>query len=230
MQEKNELMRVHVLKHVEFEDLGLISPILEEARASINYTRFYLNEPLPELNSFDALIIMGGPMSANDETKYSWLKDEILFVKKAIAEKKKIFGICLGAQIIAKCLGARVYQNPEKEIGWFPVNFSFSNLIEKSQTVFHWHGETYELPENAKLIATNDVCINQGFLYSEHVLALQFHLEMQLEGINALIDACPDDIEPKSFVQTKDEMISGDRHIGPCKDLLETLLGAFILK
>src|SRR5579871_6354431 len=149
------MIRFHCIQHVPFETPGNIQIWAKEKGHSLSYTHIYNNEELPAINDFDVLIIMGGPMSIHDEKEFSWLKKEKEFIKSAIQENKKILGICLGSQLIADALGAKVYNNKEKEIGFMPVKFFKDNSEE---IVFHWHGETFDLPEGATLRASTEAC------------------------------------------------------------------------
>ena len=146
-------MRVHYLKHVPFEGLGAILPWLKERECQVSLTQLYHDEPLPSINDIDWLIVLGGPMSVHDESKYSWLKAEKYFIGQAIETGKAILGVCLGSQLIADVLGSKVYKNPEPEIGWFPIKLSekaarhdLGKLLPPQAEVFHWHGETFDLP------------------------------------------------------------------------------------
>jgi GMP synthase-like glutamine amidotransferase len=176
-------MRAHVFQHVAFEGRGSIERWLEEQRASVGHTRFYESATLPAVNDIDLLIVMGGPMSANDERTLPWLAGEKRFIRQAIDSGKAVVGICLGAQLIASALGARVYPGKEKEVGWFPVSavpagdararFAFP----AEALVFHWHGETFDLPAGAIHLARSLACENQAFQIGDRVVGLQFHLE-----------------------------------------------------
>ena len=154
-------MRVHVLQHVPFEGLGAIEPWLCARHGTINYTRFYESADLPDMDEIDFVIAMGGPMSVNDERELPWLVAEKRFVAEAIHGGKAFLGVCLGAQLMASALGARVCPGPQKEIGWFDVesiatgadSFQFPERLK----VFHWHGETFDLPPGAVRLASSVV-------------------------------------------------------------------------
>ena len=144
-------MRVHVLQHVPFEGLGSIEPWLVQRDTEIRYTRLFERDPLPDLDAVDLLVAMGGPMSVNDEAQFSWLEPEKRTVREAIEREIRVLGICLGAQLIASALGSRVYPNAVKEIGWWPIQGGIQGTEEAFRfpsqcTVFHWHGETFDLP------------------------------------------------------------------------------------
>ena len=203
-------MKVHVFQHAPFEDLGSIRSWLDQRGAEISYTRWFAGDQAPALDAIDMLIAMGGPMSVNDEEKLPWLKDEKQAVRDAIARDIPVLGICLGAQLIANALGARVYRNPVKEIGWFPIQalprseraFGFPSEC----TVFHWHGETFDLPEGATLLARSEVCEHQAFQLKRNVIGLQFHLEMTPDSALAMIENCRDELVPGPYVQSETEL------------------------
>jgi GMP synthase-like glutamine amidotransferase len=205
-------MRVHVLQHVPFESIGSISQWLESHRAEVTVTRFYKSESLPSDGGADLLVAMGGPMSVNGEKDFPWLKAEKQFIRDAIAKGIPVLGICLGAQLIASALGSKVYPNRVKEIGWFPIEgvsaddstFSFPSKT----TVFHWHGETFDLPQGTRRLATSAGCENQGFQLGRHVIALQFHLEVMPENTRLLIENCSVDLTPGPFVQSAETILN----------------------
>lgn len=199
-------MRAHYLQHVPFEDLGSIGPWLEAAGYQITLTKFYESTSLPNPENFDLLIIMGGPMSVNDEERFPWLRTEKQFIRHSIEAGKAVLGICLGAQLIANCLGEPVYPNRRKEIGWFPIEglthnnpslFAFPPSID----VFHWHGDTFDLPDNAVLLARSKACENQAFQLGQTVIGLQFHLETTPESADAIVTNCRQELLPSLFVQ-----------------------------
>jgi GMP synthase-like glutamine amidotransferase len=176
-------VRIAAFRHVPFEGLGLLEASLQARGVSIEYVDSYrLGARWPRAEDFAALVFLGGPMSVNDELSY--LRREMEIVREAVAREQPVLGICLGAQLIAKSLGAAVYRNSRKEIGWFPVEFTeaaaddplFSGLRE--ETVFHWHGETFDLPPGAELLASSALCRHQAFRVKSFIYGLQFHLEV----------------------------------------------------
>ena len=203
-------MRTHVLQHVPFEDIGSIAPWLEARGARLSYTRFFDDPTLPDLGDIDFLIAMGGPMSVNDESDLPWLRLEKKFIREAIVRGTALLGICLGAQLIASSLGERVYKNPVEEIGWFPIEATPSAVecfrFPEQCDVFHWHGETFDLPAGAVRLARSTVCENQAFQINRNVIALQFHLEATPESALAMVDNCADELIPDRYVQTERQL------------------------
>ncbi|PPC78659.1 amidotransferase [Pokkaliibacter plantistimulans] len=200
-------MRVLVLQHVPFEGIGAMENWFEQHDASIDYVRFFeADATLPPAQDFDLIIAMGGPMSVNDEQGYPWLVAEKRFLREAIQQgETAVLGVCLGAQLIASALGARVYANPVAEIGWYPIHqqgtdedcFIFPPQIE----VLHWHGETFDLPEGAQLLASSAACAHQAFQLGDRVIGLQCHPEMTASIIADLLDECGDELVPGEWVQ-----------------------------
>lgn len=207
-------MKIHYLQHVPFENSGNIENWAIKNGFILSCTKLYEENSFPETEDFDFLIILGGPMNIYEEDKYLWLKKEKEFIKKAIESNKKVLGICLGAQLIADVLGAKVYKNPHKEIGWYPVKFSkdaqniylFNNLPEEL-SVIHWHGDTFNIPKESISIGSSEACKNQGFIYKNKVIGLQFHLETSVESLNNLIENCKDEIIKDKFIQTPEKML-----------------------
>lgn len=207
-------MRAHFFQHVPFEGLGSIGPWLASRGAAVTGTRFFEESTLPPVNDVDLLIIMGGPMSVNDESVYPWLKDEKWFIKEAITRGKTVLGVCLGAQLIASAMGARVYPNSEKEIGWFPIHAVAIPEAEgtfelpKESVVFHWHGETFDLPPGAIRLARSEACENQAFQLGRNVIGLQFHLETTPQGARDLVAKCRHELVPARSVQSEETILS----------------------
>jgi GMP synthase-like glutamine amidotransferase len=212
-------VHAHFLQHVPFEGLGSIVPWLEARRAVVTATRFFADAVLPEAENLDLLVVMGGPMSVNDEELCPWLVAEKRFISQVIRRGKAVLGVCLGAQLIAAALGARVYPNGEKEIGWFPV-YSLaapegvpaaavpSFRFPEESLVFHWHGETFDLPAGAVHLARSGACVNQAFRYGRRVVGLQFHLEMTPQTVRELVDNGRDELAPARCIQSEAEILS----------------------
>ncbi len=201
-------MRAHYLQHVPFEGLGSIASWIKTAGYELTGTCFYESDRLPDPNGLDLLIVMGGPMSVNDELEFPWLVREKAFIRSAIEAGKRVVGVCLGAQLIASAMGAAVYQNTVKEIGWFPVQgvapddsstFSFPPSVE----VFHWHGETFDLPAGAIRLARSEGCENQAFQIGPSVIGLQFHLETTPDSARRLVAHCRAELSPSKYVQSE---------------------------
>jgi GMP synthase-like glutamine amidotransferase len=204
-------MNVHVLQHVPFEGLGSIEVWLLQRGACITYTRFFESIHLPELTDLDLIIVLGGPISVNDEDQLPWLRQEKQYIAEAIANNKAVLGICLGAQLMASALGARVYPGLEKEIGWFPVfakpGLSGTFIFPEHTEVFHWHGETFELPPGAVHLASGAACVNQAFQIGECAIGLQFHLETTRKSLELMISNCAGElIEKQSYIQTEQKL------------------------
>ncbi|MES3008537.1 MAG: type 1 glutamine amidotransferase [Pseudomonadota bacterium] len=198
-------MKAHIFQHVPFEGPGSIASWLEAKNAQVGLTRFYANDAIPALNEVDLLVIMGGPMSVNDEATLPWLRDEKRFIAEAIAAGKAVIGICLGSQLIASALGARVYPGLHKEIGWFDIvarpvvshGREDKRLFQlpESTRVFHWHGETFTLPEDATRLAGSAACALQVFQIGTRVLGLQCHLETTPDSADAILTHCREELE-----------------------------------
>lgn len=207
-------MRAHFFQHVPFEGLGSIEPWLRSSRAEITGTKFFQNATLPNVKDADLLIVMGGPMSVNDEVDLPWLVAEKRFIRQAVEEEKAVVGICLGAQLIASAMGARVYPNKEKEIGWFPIFSVQSSSPQRlfsfppEALVFHWHGETFDLPNGATQLARSVACENQAFQLGRRVIGLQFHLETTLESARDIVSNCRSELVPARYVQSETQVLA----------------------
>ncbi len=209
MHSIGETMNAHYLQHVPFEGLGHIESWLLKNHYKITATRFFENSAVPSVDTVDLLIIMGGPMSVNDEDVLPWLKIEKDFVKRYIKTGKPVVGFCLGAQMLANVLGAKVYPNSCKEIGWYdirPSDPALEPFIGASEKVFHWHGETFDLPEDAVRLAESTACANQAFRYSNSVFGFQFHWEETPVTVNNIITHCQNELVAGPFVQNANEI------------------------
>jgi len=178
-------MSVLILQHAEVEGPGLVEEELRREKIPCQVLILKPGAHFPNLDDLTHIVILGGPMNVYEEDHYPFLKDEDLFIKEAIQRGKFVLGICLGAQLIAKALGARVTKSPIKEIGWYDVSLTkigsmdplFSHL-PKTFSVFQWHEDTFEIPHSAILLATSSLVPNQAFRYGDNAYGLQFHIEV----------------------------------------------------
>lgn len=182
------MKEVLVLKHVETEDAGTIRDFMLDRKIIFRAVNLYSGDTLPkEISDVAGVVIMGGPMNVYEEDKYSFLKKEGDFIKRLIEEKIPCFGVCLGSQLIAKAMGARVHKSPEAEIGWHEVTLTpeaakdpvFSQVGESTLKVLQWHEDTFDLPKEAVLLAEAEgKTPNQAYVIGDAIYGLQFHVEV----------------------------------------------------
>ena len=227
-------MKLHYFQHEPFEALGLIADWAKKHGHKLSRTAFF--EPhyeIPQVRDYDALVVMGGSMGVYDEDRFVWLAPEKAHIRAAIDAGKHVLGICLGAQLIAASLGAKVAPHTHKEIGWFPVAMTDAGLthplfsgLNNAMTVFHWHGDRFELPQGAVHLMSSAACDNQAFVYNDRVLALQFHLEMDAAAVRAIMSGCAEELRhagPSLWVQSAGEIVEHGKK-AVTKQTLFTLL------
>ncbi len=197
----------------------------------LSSTHFYRGDTIPSTDDFDWLIVMGGPMGVHDDLEYPWLQEEKSIIKESINAGKIVIGICLGAQLIADVMGAKVSKNVHREIGWFPIvrkitpdESPLADAFPERLDAFHWHGDTFEIPEGARPLATSEACRNQGFVYEDRVVGLQFHLETTPESAAALVHHCAKELDGSKYVQSGDEMLSDERRFIKINRVMSSLL------
>jgi GMP synthase-like glutamine amidotransferase len=208
-------MRALVLQHIAVEGPGRLAPFLEQRGWTLETVALYAGAPLSaHPGAYQAIIVMGGPMGVYDDAMYPFLRQEHDFLQRAIAQEVPLLGICLGSQLLAKALGARVYRNPQKEIGWYTVDLTAAGRtdplfagIASPVRVFQWHGDAFELPSGATTLASSPLCMHQAFRYGDRVYGLLFHLELTPEIIRSWLDTFRDEflsvrgyIEPERIV------------------------------
>ncbi|MDD5455672.1 MAG: type 1 glutamine amidotransferase [Candidatus Margulisbacteria bacterium] len=231
-------MRIHYLQHVPFEDLAAIKPWAESKEIVLSRTCLFDGEPFPDVNDIDGLIIVGGPMGVYEENKYPWMHEEKKYIETAIKKDKKVLGICLGAQLIANVLGAKVYKNKYKEIGWFDIKLTGQAKTSKlfksfpdTFKVFQWHGDTFDTPTGVKNLASSIACKNQAFEYNRgQVAALQFHIESSTGSIKYLLQNCNDELIKDSYIQSSKEIQAGINYIKENNRLMTEFLTHLLIE
>jgi GMP synthase-like glutamine amidotransferase len=213
-------LRVQVFQHVAFEGLASMESWFAGRGHSLAYVRFFAGE-LPAGPEADWIIVMGGPMGVHDEAEFPWLKAEKAALRAALDRGAAVLGVCLGAQLMADVLGAEVKPNASKEIGWFPVALSeaakdtwLGRVFPERFTPFHWHGDTFGIPAGAVALGSSPACANQGFLWRERALGLQFHPEVTPASLAALSQACGGELgiagtERGRYVQDAESLRAG---------------------
>ena len=224
-------IRIHYFQHVPFEGLGYIEEWAVNNNHQLSATKFYEDFTLPKITSFDWLVVMGGPMGVNDFVRFPWLKDEIELIKQAINKNKTVIGICLGSQLIASALGSKVYQNTNKEIGWFPLaktevgkNHALISELPNHFNSFHWHGDTFDLPHDSAHLLKTDICTNQAFLYNDKVLGLQFHFEVTAHTLKQMITNCRYELAQEAYIQSEQEILSRSDFCKKSNGYLDSIL------
>jgi GMP synthase-like glutamine amidotransferase len=229
-------MILHYLQHVPFEGLGSIENWAKASGHRVTRTRLHLADPLPAPSDVDLLVVMGGPMNVYEESLYPWLVTEKAFIGKIVEAGKPVLGICLGAQLLAAVLGSRVYRNDQREIGWFDINRDpgakqsrLAGFLPETARVFHWHGDTFDIPAGAVPLAHSQGCRHQGFVAAERMVGLQFHLEVTRPGAVELIEHCRNDFElPGPFVQSPQEILADEGRFRKVNQLLVPLLNRLV--
>lgn len=230
-------MHLEILQHVPFEGPAYLADWAMQRGHRLHVRHLYAGDPLPHPADFDALIVLGGPMSVHDEAQHAWLRHEKAAIAQALQAQRPLFGVCLGAQLIAQVLGARVRPNTEREIGWFDLELTaaaradprFARLPTHS-TAFHWHGERFDIPDGALHLARSAACEQQGFLYQGRVLGLQAHLEVIPASVAALCEHCSDELRPGAWVQDAGKMCAAPAEaFTPLHELLAQLLDVTLL-
>jgi GMP synthase (glutamine-hydrolysing) len=225
------MAKIIVLQHHPAENLGAIAGALEGAALAWQYVRIHDGHPVPkDMKGAGGLIVMGGPMSVYQTDRFPFLLHEMKLIEDAIKQNRPVLGICLGAQIVAAALGAKVAKNPAgKEIGWFPVQLSAAaregqlfHGVAETFTPFHWHGDHFEPPNGAVTLASSDKTPCQAFRYGERTWALQFHLEVTRTSIENMSNAFARDLE-REKISPSAMLSASDAHLPALETLSDTI-------
>lgn len=230
-------MNVYALMQVPYEGPGCIAAWAEGNGHALKTVRLYEGEALPPLSEVGLLAVMGGPMSVHDTAKHAFLAEERAFVAEAVSAGKPVLGICLGAQLMASAFGAKVYAHDRREIGWFPVRLTErgkgSPLLKKfpeSHLAFHWHGDTFDLPEGADWLFENEATPHQGFSVGRRAVGLQFHFEVMPEDVRQMLAHGAAELEShaESELTQSPEHIASLNPYSECNALMFDLLDRLV--
>jgi GMP synthase-like glutamine amidotransferase len=226
-------MRLHYLQHVAFEDAANIAAWALGRGYSVTRTRLDLGQSLPPQDTFDWLVVMGGPMNVDEHDAYPWLVQEKQFLRSAIDRGVRLLGVCLGAQLIAEVLGGAVTRNRQTEIGWHPVTLTEAagssplfGRFPREVPAFHWHGDTFSIPPGAVRIAASAGCDNQAFEVGRRVVGLQFHWDYSAASIEAMLRHCGDELTSAPGIQSDSEIRARLDQVDSIERLLGQLLDA----
>ncbi|MBI5047773.1 MAG: type 1 glutamine amidotransferase [Deltaproteobacteria bacterium] len=229
--------RVLVLQHVKSEGLGIIYKALKQKGIGADFIKIFNGERMPrDIQGYDGLIVLGGPMGVYEADIYPFIKDELMLIKNAIKNDIPILGICLGAQLLAKAAGADVYKGKKKEIGWYDVELTddgkrdglFIGLPDEF-TVFQWHGDTFDIPENSKCLAFSELFPHQVIKVGKKAYGLQFHLEVTEEMIREWIDVNDKELASvKAYINPKNILKDTSKHIKTIHRYGEAVFSRFL--
>lgn len=219
-------MRIVTLEHSPCDGPGKILDWANFRGHTLNRVHIYRGDPLPSLDSFDFLVVMGGAMNIYQHRDHPWLIPEKTFIRSAIDAGKAILGVCLGGQLMADVLGGKVTRNPDFELGWWPVQFHERSgpfaTFPKELTVCHWHGDTFAIPNGAQHAGSSPGCANQAYYIGDRLVGLQFHIELAPVHNAELADDLPP--ERGRYVQTADELLAAPVNEDALRNALHSLL------
>lgn len=231
--------KVLICQHVGYEILGTLNPLFKSEGFRLRYINFgRFPQEQPRMRGYNGLVLLGGPMNVDQIEHHPHLLHEIEMIREAIDLKLPVLGICLGSQLIARALGAQVRANAKKEIGWHEIRLSQGGMqdpllgnFQQRESIFHWHGDTFDIPEGAVHLASSESCSNQAFRYGDKVYGLQFHLEVD----EALIDRWlhvpryQEELRQLAAETSPDKILQETRvHVERSKQLSRCTFGEFI--
>ncbi len=210
-------MKILFVLHAAFESPGSIAKWAEQQGHATQEVHPYKGEKLPDAEQFDFLVVMGGPQSPIHIEQSPYLYDEIELIKSAIQAKKRVLGVCLGAQLIGEALGAKTEHSPHREIGAYPVELLEAAAADpvfgefpKKFDVMHWHSDMPGIPKGAVLLAKSAGCPRQAFRYGDRVYGFQCHFELTQVLVKGMIDHCPEDLKPGEYIMSEADLMAVD--------------------
>ncbi len=223
-----------VFQHVPHEGPAMIATWLRENNQELVINELW-REAIKAADEFTGLIVMGGPMSVNEEEKYDFIRPELKVIETFLNTERPVLGICLGSQLLARALGAKVYPGQQKEIGWYPIRFTEAGLSdavlkprENEQWVFHWHGETFDLPAGARLLASSDAYAHQAFGYGDRAYGLQFHAEMTKELIDEWLKINRQEVASLGAGKNEEIQADTEKHLHEMQDYGREVIKRFV--
>ena len=223
---RSRMQSVVILQHVACEEPGVIADALQRRGLSARIVRIHDGEPVPRALDGAALVVMGGPMGVYEADRYPHLRDELRLIEDAVRAGRPVLGVCLGSQLVAAALGARVYPGGYKEIGWYPVELSTAAAddplfgdVPRRFTPLVWHGDVFDLPRGAVSLASSALTAHQAFRFGDCVYGLLFHLELSPAQLAAMVSAFGDEIAaaevpPEAILDGAAERLAAVRDIG----------------
>ena len=224
------MAKIWVIQHHPVENLGNIAEALEGAALAWQYVRTFEGQPVPtDMKGAGGLILMGGPQSVYDETDFPTLKAELHLIESALKENRPVLGICLGSQLLASALGAKVYKGTRREVGWYPVRLTSDAIndrllagIPEEFTAFHWHGDIFDLPRDTVALASSEISPVQAFRYGDKVYGFLCHLEVSETSVQSMVRSFTDEVK---HARLRADILGGIDNAEPLEEIAETVFG-----
>jgi GMP synthase (glutamine-hydrolysing) len=225
------MAKIWVIQHHPVENLGGIADALEGAALAWQYVRAFEGQPIPkDMKGAGGLILMGGPQGVYEAEQHPFLNDEMRLIESALKDGRPVLGVCLGSQLLAAALGAKVYKGTRREIGWHPVRLSADARddsllkgVPEQFTAFHWHGDIFDLPRDSVALASSEITPIQAFRHGDRAYGFLFHLEVTAASVHAMVREFTDEAKHASL---RADILGGiDDNVEPLAEIAETVFG-----
>ncbi len=224
------MAKIWVIQHHPVENLGSIAEALEGAALAWQYVRTFDGQPVPkDMKGAGGLILMGGPQGVYEADEHPYLKDEMRLIESALKDDRPVLGVCLGSQLLAAALGAKVYKGTRREIGWHPVKLTSEakddrllNGVPDQFTAFHWHGDIFDLPRDSVALASSELTPIQAFRHADKAYGFLFHLEVTEMSVHAMVREFTDATKHASL---RESILDGIENVEPLAQVAETVFG-----